>query len=71
MAYQKIDIVSELKRAAKGRPTKADPYVLLFCIADEYLDMLESGTLRADAEKVRASGIFLIQNAPQSRPAAP
>jgi hypothetical protein len=50
MAFQKFNIVTELKKVSRGRKSKVDPGVLLRLIADDYLDYLEgAGTHPGDS----------------------
>jgi hypothetical protein len=56
------DIVSEIKKAAKGQKTKIDPALLLALIANDYLDSRESSS----APVPNPSGLFLVEKAPQS-----
>jgi hypothetical protein len=38
MAYMRFDIEAELRKVSKGRKPKVDPAVLLYLIADDYLN---------------------------------
>lgn len=41
MAYQRINLLREAKRAAAGKKTRAPEWLILTLIADSYLKMLK------------------------------
>jgi hypothetical protein len=55
------DIVSEIKKAAKGQKTNIDPALLLALIANDYLDSRELSS----APVANPSGLFLVPKAPR------